>query len=67
MEVFINQQSYKLGRNSSLSAVLTALEITAARGIALAVNNKIVPRSRWDKFPLQEKDRITLIRATQGG
>lgn len=67
MEVFINHQSYSFPENSTLQVVLDVLGISAPRGIALAVNNQVVPKSRWEAFPLQKNDKVILIRATQGG
>ena len=37
------------------------------RGIALAINDKIVPKSKWDSCSLQTGDRILAVKATQGG
>jgi sulfur carrier protein len=37
------------------------------KGIALAVNDKIVPKSKWDSCSLQSGDRILAVKATQGG
>ena len=36
-------------------------------GIALAVNEKVVPKKEWEKFELKENDKVLLIKATQGG
>ena len=36
-------------------------------GIALAVNEKVVPKTEWEKFLLKENDKIIIIKATQGG
>ncbi len=37
------------------------------KGIALAVNDKVIPKSEWEKFCLQNGDRILAIGAVQGG
>lgn len=37
------------------------------RGVALAVNNRIVTRSAWEETPLQEGDDVTIIKAAFGG
>lgn len=37
------------------------------RGVALAVNNRIVTRSTWEETSLQEGDDITIIKAAFGG
>ena len=37
------------------------------RGVAVAVNREIVPRSRWSQARLAEGDRIEILEAAQGG
>ena len=36
-------------------------------GIALAVNNRMVPRAEWDSYVLKEGDNILIIKAVCGG
>jgi len=36
-------------------------------GLAVAVNQKVVPKNLWSQTMLQNKDSILLITATQGG
>ena len=36
-------------------------------GIAIAVNNRMVPRSEWDSYTLREGDSILIIKAVCGG
>lgn len=37
------------------------------RGVALAVNNRIITRSTWEETPLHEGDDVTIIKAAFGG
>lgn len=37
------------------------------RGIAVAVNQIVVPRTDWAATPLQPDDKIEIITAVQGG
>ena len=37
------------------------------RGVAVAVNREIVPRSRWSQAHLAEGDRVEILEAAQGG
>lgn len=37
------------------------------RGVALAVNNRVVPRTAWSETVLNENDNVTIIKATFGG
>ncbi|GAA2162990.1 MULTISPECIES: sulfur carrier protein ThiS [Glycomyces] len=39
---------------------------TARRGIAVALNGEVVPRSEWDR-PLADGDAVEVLTATQGG
>ncbi|RDV16987.1 sulfur carrier protein ThiS [Pontibacter diazotrophicus] len=67
MTIFLNNQAKELSEPSSVSALLQLLALEHMRGIAVAINDQVVPRSNWDSYQLQENDRLTLIRATQGG
>ncbi len=37
------------------------------RGIAIAVNDVVVPKSRWSEHELREGDHIEIVKAVQGG
>jgi sulfur carrier protein len=37
------------------------------RGVAVARNEEVVPRSRWDATAVAEGDRIEILTAAQGG
>jgi sulfur carrier protein len=67
IEVSINLKNYFLPEAGTLADVLPLLEIRQADGIAIAVNEEVIPRSAWGKRELQPRDRVFVIRATQGG
>jgi sulfur carrier protein len=66
-EVSINQQKIQLSENGTLADVLSLLHIGQADGIAIAVNEEVIPRGEWAGYVLREQDRVFVIRATQGG
>jgi sulfur carrier protein len=66
-EVSINKKKFRLPENGTLADVLPLLEITQADGIAIAVNEEVIPRGEWAGYVLREQDRVFVIRATQGG
>jgi len=37
------------------------------KGMAIAVNDSVVPGSEWNSLHLQDGDRILIVQATQGG
>jgi sulfur carrier protein len=67
VEVTINQQTFQLSDERGLAEVLSLLRIGHADGIAIAVNEVVIPRGEWDGYVLRERDRVFVIRATQGG
>lgn len=38
-----------------------------AKGVAVAINNKMIPRDQWESTSLQEQDNILIIKAVCGG
>lgn len=60
------------GRDESLSSVtsvgdLVSTLVPAARGVAVAVNGTVVPRSQWTSTPLSDGDSVEVLSAAQGG
>jgi sulfur carrier protein len=67
VEVTINQQTCQLSDEGGLAEVLSLLRVEQADGIAIAVNEAVIPRGEWSGYVLRERDRVFVIRATQGG
>lgn len=52
----------------ALVSVMAADGIDAgARGIAVAVNDAVVPRGRWAETVLSPGDRVEIVKVLQGG
>lgn len=67
VEVSINQEKFQISDSGTLADVLPLLYIRQPDGIAIAVNDNIIPKGEWEKYPLKAQDKIFVIRATQGG
>jgi len=67
MEITVNNQPLKLIGPSSVAQLLSAVLQVPGTGIAIAVNQAIVPKSDWPGHVLQAGDQVVLIKATQGG
>ena len=67
MKLNVNDQSIELPVGSVLSKVADDLLLSARTGIAIAVNEQVVPKSEWEKFILKENDSVIIIQASQGG
>jgi sulfur carrier protein len=69
MEISINDQLRKIETPGSLSVQkLLDIEIPLKqKGIAVALNNAVVPRKEWETCILSPNDKVLIIKATQGG
>ncbi len=67
MEIKLNGETREITEGSNISEIFSQLEIKTTTGIALAVNKKVVSKSKWDSTIIQAQDDILIIRATQGG
>lgn len=67
MLISVNNQPVPFTPGTSLSSLLLELQFAEKKGIAIAVNQQIVPKSTWSTYTLQENDKVTIIQATQGG
>jgi len=68
MELKINNQTKQFATNSLTVQALLDLEIPVKQnGIALAINNSVIPKSDWNSHLIKETDDILIISATQGG
>ena len=65
MKVFVNDKEVETGA-TNLSQLSQELNLPAA-GIAVAVNNRMIPRTEWDPHPLAEGDKVIVIKAVCGG
>lgn len=68
MKLHINGEARQFDPDTlTLDELLEHLDIEQRRGVAVAVNNAVVPRSQWDDHRLEDDDAVEIIRATQGG
>ncbi|WP_328465013.1 sulfur carrier protein ThiS [Actinoplanes sp. NBC_00393] len=66
MRLTINGRTESRPDNCSV-ATLVAEIIAAQRGVAVAVNGTVVPRSTWADVDLADGDKIEVLTAAQGG
>lgn len=67
MTIFVNNSPFPFDKVPTLSSILDAMKINNPHGIAVAVNEQVVPKSEWEKLTLKNNDKIILIKATAGG
>lgn len=66
MKLTVNGQAQSRAGTCSV-ATLVAEIIAAQRGVAVAVNGTVVPRSSWSQVDLADGDRVEVLTAAQGG
>jgi sulfur carrier protein len=53
---------------ASIAELLSARDLAPdSRGIAIALNGRVVPRALWAETALRDGDAIEIVRAMQGG
>jgi sulfur carrier protein len=67
MNIYINGSSLELNSPTLLADALGVLNMNTEKGIAIAINNNVVPKAEWAAYLLQSEDKVTIIKATQGG
>ncbi|MFM2225668.1 MAG: hypothetical protein RJA07_1870 [Bacteroidota bacterium] len=67
MQIEINNEIKTITENFSAQQVFELLQIPNTNGYALAINNTVVPKSKWTETILKENDKVLVIQATQGG
>ena len=68
MKVVLNGSPAELADGATVQAAVEALDLPASgRGVAVAVDAEVVPRTLWDSHELTEGARVEILRAIQGG
>ena len=65
MIVFVNNK--KTDIQCAMLAELVASQNLPEKGVAVAVDNEMIPRSQWETFRLEPSQRITILKAFCGG
>jgi len=68
VKVLVNGSETELADGATVQSAVEALELPASgRGVAVAVDAEVVPRTQWGARELQEGARVEILRAIQGG
>jgi sulfur carrier protein len=68
MRVLLNGSEAELADGATVQAAVESLDLPASgRGVAVAVDAAVVPRTQWETHELQEGARVEVLRAIQGG
>jgi sulfur carrier protein len=67
MDVLVNNKLYAVQTGTTVSALLQFIQFPSDKGVAIAINSQVIPKTAWGQQVLQTQDSVTIIRATQGG
>jgi sulfur carrier protein len=66
--IVLNGESFEVRPGETVAAVLERLGVSPqARGVAVAVDGEVLPRTCWEVFALAEDARLEVLTAMQGG
>ncbi|MGL4518749.1 MAG: sulfur carrier protein ThiS [Phocaeicola sp.] len=66
MHILINNKESEVADNCTLTQLATQLQLPT-QGVAIAINNQMVPRPTWEDHLLQPGDSLVIIQAACGG
>ena len=67
MNVELNGETVALPDGATVAAAIEASGAPTERGVAVALDGDVVPRSEWETTPLSEGQRVEVLAAIQGG
>jgi sulfur carrier protein len=65
MKVTVNDHEMQVDDDTTVAALLAGLSLPD-KGVAVAVNRSVLPRSQWDA-PVPDGAQIEVVTAVQGG
>jgi len=64
--IYVNKKAIKLKANSTILQLLQQIN-SPLKGIAVAIQETIIPNANWKTQQLKQNDNVLIIQATQGG
>jgi sulfur carrier protein len=66
--ITVNGTEARLSAGARIADVLNELGVEPGRrGVAIAIDGEVVPRTEWDTTSLAEDARVEVVQAIQGG
>jgi sulfur carrier protein len=66
--ITVNGTEARLSAGARIADVLDELGVEPGRrGVAIAIDGEVVPRTEWDTTSLAEDARVEVVQAIQGG
>ena len=66
MKITVNNDPIEIGNNTTVADLIETLNYGKSQ-LAVAINSRVVPKTKWQQTPLHENDEIIIIKAVTGG
>ena len=66
MKVLVNNKEIELLQGNTIADLAQQMNLPQV-GVAIAVQNRMIPRTEWNEKVLQEGDNLVIIKAACGG
>lgn len=66
ISVLVNNSTVEINSDINLHLVVNQ-SASSTNGIAVALNDEVIPKSLWSETKLKANDKILIITASQGG
>ncbi len=67
MKIYLNGEETVLDKQPTIETFLKEKNLFDSRGIALAINNTVISKNKWNNTKINDKDNLMIITATAGG
>jgi len=67
MNIILNGENRTIQTAMLIQLLQDYLNGKPEKGIAVAVNFRIIPKKLWDSYELKENDKVEIVHAVQGG
>jgi sulfur carrier protein len=67
MRLVMNGEVRDVAPQTTVAELVWSHGVQAERGVAVAVDGEVVPRSEWAETVVGEGQRVEVLRAVQGG
>lgn len=66
MKIQVNNKETELTQGNNVASLAQQLKLPQ-QGVAVALNNHMIPRSQWAEQEIKEGDSLVIIKAACGG
>ena len=66
MKITLNNDPIEVGEEMNVEKLIESFDFQRYH-LAVAINNRVIPKTKWQEMFLQENDNIIIIKAVSGG